>query len=240
MNQVASAAKSGVNKAASSVKSGFNKMASAAQSASSRAASSMSKIGSAASSAAGKVRSLASAINSLHSKTITIKANVTGNGASKLATGTPGAKSAFHHLAKGTPAPGSHLAGGWASNGGVKTGMYVVNDAPGSNFQEAFKMKNGLIGLFPKKRNLHVPLLNGMQVLNGEDTHKMFPHLAKGTPGARSSMVPASGGKEPVINITVNVSVDGSSTTGDFTKMANQVANAIGEKFKVIMPRLEV
>lgn len=240
MNQVASAAKSGVNKAASSVKSGFNKMASAAQSASSRAASSMSKIGSAASSAAGKVRSLASAINSLHSKTITIKANVTGNGASKLATGTPGAKMAFHHLATGTPGPGSHLAGGWASNGGVKTGMYVVNDAPGSNFQEAFKMKNGLIGLFPKKRNLHVPLLNGMQVLNGEDTHKMFPHLAKGTPGARSSMVPASGGKEPVINITVNVSVDGSSTTGDFTKMANQVANAIGEKFKVIMPRLEV
>lgn len=240
MNQVASAAKSGVNKAASSVKSGFNKMASAAQSASSRAASSMSKIGSAASSAAGKVRSLASAINSLHSKTITIKANVTGNGASKLATGTPGAKSAFHHLANGTPGPGSHLAGGWAANGGVKTGMYVVNDAPGSNFQEAFKMRNGLIGLFPKKRNLHVPLLNGMQVLNGEDTHKMFPHLAKGSPGAKRSMVAAPGGKAPVINIAVNVSVDGSSKNGDFTKMANEVANAIGEKFKVIMPRLEV
>lgn len=241
MNQVASAAKSGVNKAASAVKSGFSKMASAAASASSRAASSMSKIGSAASSAAGKVRSLASAINSLHSKSITITANVKGSGAGKLATGTPGARTAFHHLANGTPGPGSHLAGGWANNGGVRAGMYVVNDAPGSRYREAFKLRNGLIGLFSSKRNQRVPLPEGAQVLNGDDTHSMFPHLATGTPGAKRAMMATSSKTAPVINITVNVETDGmNATSGNFTKMANQIANAVGEKFKVIMPRLEV
>ena len=229
MNKVTSAVKSGMSKANSAMKSGFSKMQSAASSAAGRVGSSMNKIGSSASSAASKVKSLASAINSLHSKTVTITANVKGKGSSKLATGTP----SFDHLATGTPRPGAHLAGGWASNGGVHAGMYTVNDAPGTRFREAFKIGN-LVGLFPNKRNLKVPLPEGAQVLNGEDTHKTYPHLATGTPGAKGTIKKAVSKAGMVVNVTINIAGDATEKT------AQTIANAIGEKLNQVYPQVEV
>lgn len=237
-NKMSSAIKSGMSKANSTMSSAFNKMVSTANSATSRIAKSMDKIGTSATSAASKVKSLQTAINGLKSKTVTITANVKGKGSSKLATGTPGASSAFAHLATGTPsfdAP-THLAQGWAANGGTKAGMYVVNDAKGGRWREAFKLKNGLFGLFPNKRDLRVPLPEGTQVLNGDDTHKMFPHLATGTPGAKGS-VPrqknAGSSGSPIINITINM-------TGGAKDEAQNIANAIGEKLNQIFPLAEV
>lgn len=229
MNKVTSAVKSGMSKANSAMKSGFSKMQSAATSASSKVASSMNKIGSSANSAASKVKSLASAINGLKSKTVTITANVKGKGAGKLATGTP----KFSHLATGTPRSGAHLAGGWAANGGVHAGMYTVNDAPGSKFREAFKVGN-LVGLFPNKRNIKVPLPEGAQVLNGEDTHKQYPHLATGTPGAKNSIKKAATKAGQVINITINIAGDATEKT------AKVIANAVGEKLNQVFPQVEV
>lgn len=189
----------------------------------------MSSIGSAASAASGKVRALQSAIAGLKSKTVTITVNLKGKGASKLETGTPGAVSAFSgvpHLANGT----THLAGGWANNGGAKAGVYMVNDAPGSDYREAFKLRNGLVGIFPKKRNILAPIPEGTQVLNAVDTKKMFPHLKKGTPGAKDSMGGSGNGDKTVINITVNVS--GTAQASD----AETIGNALGEKLRTIFP----
>lgn len=237
-NKMSSAIKSGMSKANSTMSSAFNKMVSTANSATSRIAKSMDKIGTSATSAASKVKSLQSAINGLKSKTVTITANVKGKGAGKLATGTPGALSAITHLATGTPsfdAP-THLAQGWAANGGTKAGMYVVNDAKGGRWREAFKLKNGLFGLFPNKRDLRVPLPEGTQVLNGDDTHKMFPHLATGTPGAKGAVPKqnnAGGSGSPIINITINM-------TGGPKNEAQNIANAIGEKLNQIFPLAEV
>ena len=213
-----SAIQSSLSKAASTMSSQFSKMASTASSKSSAIASSMSKIGSAASAAASKVQTLASAINALHSKTITITANVTGKGASKLATGTPGAKSAFASLvpryAKGT------------TQGGHGGGLALVNDAKGANWREAFMLPNGLVGLFPNKRDLMMPLPTGTQVLNGDDTKKMFPRYASGTDGAKRAF---GGGSMGNINITVNIS--GNASASD----ANVIGNTIGEKLMTIL-----
>ena len=132
-----------------------------------------------------QVRALVSAINAVHSKTVSITANVHKNG--HLATGSPGAVAAFSRLATGTPrfalAKGTPAAttAQWSANGGVKKGTYLVNDAPGADFVEAFMTKAGTIGLFPKQRNLLVPLDEGTQVLNAKDTKKRFPRLEKGT-----------------------------------------------------------
>lgn len=232
MNKVSSAIKSGLSKANSTMSSAFSKMASTANRATSRIAASMSKIGSAATAAASKVRSLQSAISGLKSKTVTITANVKGKGSGKLATGTPGASQAFNHLAAGTP--GFHLANGWARNGGVKAGSYVVNDSKSGHWLEAFKTKAGLIGIFPPSRNLRVHLDEGDQVLNGNDTHKMFPHLATGTPGAKTVVTaPPTAKAAPVINITINVSGVENSL------MPQKIANAMGEKLSMIFPKLE-
>ena len=128
-----------------------------------------------------QVRALVSAINAVHSKTVSITANVHKNG--HLATGSPGAVAAFSRLATGTPrfalAKGTPAAttAQWSANGGVKKGTYLVNDAPGADFVEAFMTKAGTIGLFPKQRNLLVPLDEGTQVLNAKDTKKRFPRL---------------------------------------------------------------
>ena len=209
--------KAGLAKAAATMTSQFNKMSSTASSASSKISSSLSKIGTAASNAASKVSSLQTAIASLKSKTITLTVNTAGKGASKLATGTPGAKAAFASLpryAKGT------------TNGGHTGGMALVNDAKGSNWREAFMLPNGLTGIFPNKRNIVMPLPAGTQVLNGDDTKKMFPHYAKGTDGSKKVF----GGKaDRAINITVNI--NGSASASD----ANTIANTIGEKLMTIM-----
>lgn len=207
-----------------------------------------------------QVQALVSAINAVRSKTVTITANVKKNG--NAAAGTPGAKSAFNKLWTGTPSFGnttSSPAGGgsWASNGGAKAGMYLVNDAPGTDFVEAFKLKNGLVGLFPKQRNLYVPLEEGTQVLNAKDTKKMFKlekgtpsfdlkmpnlrKLAKGTPGQNTVV---EKGDTNVQNSTtnnntfnINVTVNGKS---DDPNLANVIANAIGEKLLQQFPATEV
>lgn len=209
---------SALSKAASTMSSQFSKMASTASSKSSAIASSMGKIGTAASAAASKVNALQSAIDRLKSKTITITANVTGKGAAKLATGTPGAKSAFASLvpryAKGT------------TQGGHGGGLALVNDAKGANWREAFMLPNGLVGLFPNKRDLMMPLPTGTQVLNGDDTKKMFPRYASGTDGAKKAFGSGSMGN---INITVNIS--GNASASD----ANVIGNTIGEKLMTIL-----
>ncbi len=228
-----SAIQSGLSKAASTMSSKFSEMASTASSKSSAIASSMSKIGSAASAAASKVQTLASAINALHSKTITITANVTGKGASKLATGTPGARAAFSALAVPAYAKGT-------TNGGHVGGLALVNDSKTSNWREAFMLPNGLTGIFPNKRNLMMPLPTGTQVLNGDDTKKMFPRYANGTNGSKKAFSadnatdvnkPFSGG----ININVKVSINGNATANDAQSIGEQVGNALGEKLMTIM-----
>lgn len=162
MSKLTSAVKSGMEKAVGGMKSAFAKMVNSAQSSTSRIASSFSKIGSAAAAASSKVRSLQSAINSLKSKTIDIKVNMSGKGADKFAKGTEGTK--------GGPA--------W------------VNDGLGANFQEAFRLPNGQTGLFPKVKNLLVDLPRGTKIWNGAETNRLkqggnFPHYANGTGGKR-------------------------------------------------------
>ena len=227
MSHVASSAKSGMSKVQSTLVAAFKKMESAATSSVSRIASSMAKIGSSASAATSKVRQLQNAISTLKSKTVTITANVKGKGAGKLATGTPGAK-----------AP-SHLAKGWTGNGGVQAGSYVVNDGKSSHWREGFRLSNGLMGLFPNKRNLRVPLPANTQVFNGDDTHSLF-RLKTGTPGAKA--VPSGRSAAPIINITVNVTAPagGNASGSGSSSMANQIANAIGEKFLNIWPKAAI
>lgn len=223
MAKVTTSVKSGMTKANTAMTSAFKKMTTSASSASAKISSVLGKIGTAASNAATKVTALQRAMANLKSKTITLSVNLKGKGSGKLATGTPGALGSFSHLAGGTPR--------WANNGGVKGGMYVVNDSKSSHWQEAFKTRSGMIGLFPRTRNLHVDLDDGTQVLNGDDTHRMF-RLAKGTPNAKGSMT-SGRGTAPVINITVTVGGSSSAT------QANDIANAIGEKFMSIIPQLE-
>lgn len=209
-----------------------------------------------------QVQSLVSAINAVRSKTVTITANVKKNG--NAAAGTPGASRAFSQLWTGTPSFGnttSSPAGGsgWASNGGAKAGMYLVNDAPGPDFVEAFKLKNGLVGLFPKQRNLYVPLEEGTQVLNGRDTKKMFKlekgtpsfdlkmpdlrKLAKGTPGQKNVVTQGDTNvKNQTTNnntFNINVTVNGNGNGND-QNLANMIANAIGEKLLQQFPATEI
>lgn len=228
-NKANSSAKSSMSKMNSTVSSGFNKMQSSANKSTSAVAKSMDKVGAAATDAASKVKTLQAAISSLKSKTITLKVNVTGKGADKLATGTPGAP--------------ANLAGGWSGNGGVGGGIYNVNDGNG-HWREGFKLPNGLMGLFPNKRNYKAFLMPGTQVFNGSDTKRLFGgNLAKGTPGARAGRVGGAGA--PVINITVNVNGNGANGSdgargGNANAQANNIANAIGEKLINIWPSLAI
>ncbi|SET93454.1 Phage-related protein [Enterococcus malodoratus] len=59
-------------------------------------------------------------------------------------------------------------------------GLALVNDASGSQYQEMFKLRDGRIGMFPKKRNLMVNLPQGAQVLPGS----MVPHYSGGIFGS--------------------------------------------------------
>ena len=203
----------------------------------------------------GEVRALASAINAVHSKHVTITATVSKSG--HLATGTPGATSAFNgRLATGTPGASKSfiaaLAKGtpaattaqWSANGGVKRGNYLVNDAPGADFVEVFMTKAGTIGLFPKQRNLVVPLEEGTQVLNANETKKKFPRLKTGTPTFNLKNENSSNQKSQkstTVNhntFNINVNVDGSG--GIDQKLINQIANQIAEKLTIAFPESEV
>lgn len=197
-----------------------------------------------------QVRALASAINAVHSKTVSITANVHKNG--HLATGSPGAVAAFSRLATGTPrfalAKGTPAAttAQWSANGGVKKGTYLVNDAPGADFVEAFMTKAGTIGLFPKQRNLLVPLDEGTQVLNAKDTKKRFPRLEKGTlsfGGNATNNHQTSNNSQKVVQnhntFNINVTVDTKGGAVD-EKTIQKIANEIAEKLTIAFPETEV
>ena len=197
-----------------------------------------------------QVRALVSAINAVHSKTVSITANVHKNG--HLATGSPGAVAAFSRLATGTPrfalAKGTPAAttSQWSANGGVKKGTYLVNDAPGADFVEAFMTKAGTIGLFPKQRNLLVPLDEGTQVLNAKDTKKRFPRLEKGTlsfGGNATNNHQTSNNSQKVVQnhntFNINVTVDTKGGPVD-KKTIQKIANEIAEKLTIAFPETEV
>lgn len=196
-----------------------------------------------------QVRALVSAINAVHSKTVSITANVHKNG--HLATGSPGAVAAFNRLATGTPrfalAKGTPAAttAQWSANGGVKKGTYLVNDAPGADFVEAFMTKAGTIGLFPKQRNLLVPLDEGTQVLNAKDTKKRFPRLEKGTLsfGGTTNNHETSNNSQKVVQnhntFNINVTVDTKGGPVD-KKTIQKIANEIAEKLTIAFPETEV
>ena len=196
-----------------------------------------------------QVRALVSAINAVHSKTVSITANVHKNG--HLATGSPGAVAAFSRLATGTPrfalAKGTPAAttAQWSANGGVKKGTYLVNDAPGADFVEAFMTKAGTIGLFPKQRNLLVPLDEGTQVLNAKDTKKRFPRLEKGTLsfGGTTNNHETSNNSQKVVQnhntFNINVTVDTKGGPID-KKTIQKIANEIAEKLTIAFPETEV
>ena len=196
-----------------------------------------------------QVRALVSAINAVHSKTVSITANVHKNG--HLATGSPGAVAAFSRLATGTPrfalAKGTPAAttAQWSANGGVKKGTYLVNDAPGADFVEAFMTKAGTIGLFPKQRNLLVPLDEGTQVLNAKDTKKRFPRLEKGTLsfGDTTNNHETSNNSQKIVQnhntFNINVTVDTKGGPVD-KKTIQKIANEIAEKLTIAFPETEV
>lgn len=172
------------------------------------------------------VRALASAIARVHSKHVTITATKHG----KLATGTP--IFSFPRLAKGTPASTTTR---WSANGGVKRGTYLVNDAQGDDFVEAFRTKDGTVGLFPKQRNLLVPLDEGTQVLNARDTKRLFPRLEKGSKNFSSG---GSVNMQNTFNITIN---GGGGDLNDVSmQLCNEIANAIGEKLQKQFPAAEI
>lgn len=239
LNKAANTAKSSANKIASSLQSGLNKAVSYANSATSRIASSMNKIGSSAASATAKVNALARAINSLKSKTVTITANIKGKGADKLESGTVGARSAFSSV--------PNYAGGTRTSGGHRGGMAIVNDAKGSNYREAFMLPNGVVGLFPKKRNFLTVLPRGAHVLNAEDTRRKFgsgvTSYARGTVGAfdainatqsRKSITPPAKSvsiKMPDVNITVNIQNAGAGVSDDIAKNLKPQIKQMFEEF---------
>ena len=162
-------------------------------------------------------------------------------------------------LATGTPAATTNQ---WSSNGGTKKGVYLVNDAPGADYVEAFKTKGGLIGLFPKQRNILVPLEEGTQVLNAKETKKKFPRLekgtkkfampikfpklAKGTPNAAKEFKTDISNSNSSVHATnhntfnINISVNTGNTNTSPTNLANTIANAIGEKLRQQFPATEI
>ena len=62
-------------------------------------------------------------------------------------------------------------------NGTHQGGLALVNDGVGEHYREMFRLPNGKVGIFPKQRNMVVPLPKGSSVLNGEDTYKLTTML---------------------------------------------------------------
>lgn len=59
-------------------------------------------------------------------------------------------------------------------------GPAVVNDGSGSNWQEMYRLPNGQVGAFPRKKNLMVNLPRGSQVLPGNLSAQVLPNYAGG------------------------------------------------------------
>lgn len=71
------------------------------------------------------------------------------------------------------------------ANGGIhKGGPALVNDGIGNHWQEMYRTPSGMIGLFPKIKNLMVDLPSGTQVLSGPNTAKAMT----GTPAYSSGI----------------------------------------------------
>lgn len=52
-------------------------------------------------------------------------------------------------------------------------GLALVNDSPTSKYREMYHLPNGQFGMFPKKRNMIVPLPKGAEVLDGDSSHQL-------------------------------------------------------------------
>ncbi|WP_424349937.1 tape measure protein [Latilactobacillus sp. 5-91] len=52
-------------------------------------------------------------------------------------------------------------------------GLALVNDSPTSKYREMYHLPNGQFGIFPKKRNMIVPLPKGAEVLDGDSSHQL-------------------------------------------------------------------
>lgn len=59
-------------------------------------------------------------------------------------------------------------------------GPAIVNDGKGSNWQEMYRLPNGKIGAFPRRKNLLVDLPRGSQVLPGDLSASFLPAYSKG------------------------------------------------------------
>lgn len=86
-------------------------------------------------------------------------------------------------------------------------GPALVNDAPGSSYQEMFKLPGGRMGMFPRQRNMLVDLPRGAQVLPGS----LVPHYAGGIFGSfkdffTNGFDKAKGVAEDVWNVISNPS----------------------------------
>lgn len=52
-------------------------------------------------------------------------------------------------------------------------GLALVNDSPTAKYREMYHLPNGQFGMFPKKRNMIVPLPKGTEVLDGDSSHEL-------------------------------------------------------------------
>lgn len=114
------------------------------------------------------------------------------NGASKLIGGaTKVIKDAINGVTKGINwvlgSVGSHTKlpyPAFATGGRHKGGPALVNDAPGSVYQEAYRLPDGRSGLFPAKRNLLLNMPAGTQIMPAtrvaQKMAAMVPHYAGG------------------------------------------------------------
>lgn len=59
------------------------------------------------------------------------------------------------------------------TNGTHPGGLAKVNDGVGTHYREFYRLPNGEIGLFPKQRNMIVPLPKGAEVLDGERSYQL-------------------------------------------------------------------
>ena len=100
-------------------------------------------------------------------------------------------------------------------------GPALVNDAPGSSYQEMFKLPDGRMGMFPRQRNMLVDLPRGAQVLPGS----MVPHYAGGIFGSfkeffTNGFDKAKGVAEDVRNVISNPSALVSEAISKFVNIS--------------------
>lgn len=100
-------------------------------------------------------------------------------------------------------------------------GPALVNDAPGSQYQEMFKLPDGRMGMFPKQRDMLVDLPRGAQVMPGN----IVPHYAGGIFGSFKDFFvngfdKAKGVAEDVWNVVSNPSALVSEAISKFVNIS--------------------